>query len=98
MVSTMTVSSATCRLEATCALAPTIRTSTGGPEARHELLSQLFETIADAGFLHMALARGLRCPKVGWIGRVGWFGRTSGFEAVSARDSTVTSEGKRYER
>lgn len=64
MVSTMTVSSATRRLEAARALAPTIRASAERTEARHELLSQLFEAIADAGFLHMALARGLRCPEL----------------------------------
>jgi len=63
MVSTMTVSSATRRLDAARALVPTIRALTEETEARHELLSQLFETIADAGFLHMALARGLRCPE-----------------------------------
>jgi len=64
MVSTMTVSSATRRLDVARALVPTIRASTQGTEARHELLSQLFETIADAGFLHMALARGLPCPEL----------------------------------
>ena len=42
MVSTMTVSSATRRLDVARALVPTIRASTQGTEARHELLSQLF--------------------------------------------------------
>ena len=45
MVSTMTASSATRKLELARALAPTIRASAERTEARHELLSQLFEAI-----------------------------------------------------
>ena len=57
MVSAMTVSSATRKQEAARALAPTICAWTEGTEARHGLSSQLFETIADAGFLHSSLDR-----------------------------------------
>jgi hypothetical protein len=88
MVSTMTVSSATRRLEAARALAPTIRAETEGTEARHELLSQLFETIADAGFLHMALARGLRCPEL--AGPAAWAGL--GEPRVSRRSARETPQ------
>jgi hypothetical protein len=47
-------------------------------------------TVSSAGFLHMALARDFRCPELA--------GPAAGFETVSARDSTVIPEGRRYER
>ena len=88
MVSTMTVSPATRRLEAACALAPTILARAEETEARRELLPQLFETIADAGFLHMPLPRSFHCPELAEpAARVG-LGETSlRFRVWSARET-----------
>jgi len=98
MVSTMTVSPATRRLGAACPLAPTILARAEATEARRELLPQLFETIADAGF--MPLPRGFHCLELTEPAVRGWSGRnlTEVSSLVRARDSAVIPQGKRYER